>query len=95
MSGIAASRPAVLRFLSRDEYNHLHEVISRRFPEHLAEFVVSVHSGMRLSEQYATTWNQVDLDRRQIRTNKAKSNRKVILGRTIHLNNDAIAAIES
>lgn len=84
-----------LRFLSRDEYNHLHEVISRRFPEHLAEFVVSVHSGMRLSEQYTTTWNQVDLDRRQIRTNKARSNRKVILGRTIHLNNDAVAAIES
>jgi len=82
-----------LRFLSRDEYNKLHEVISRRFPEHLAEFVVSVHSGMRLSEQYATTWNQVHLDRRLIRTNKAKNNRKVILGRTIHLNKDAIAAI--
>jgi integrase len=37
----------------------------------------------------------IHLDRRLIRTNKAKSNRKVILGRTIHLNNDAIAAIES
>ena len=70
-------------------------MIARRFPEHLAEFVVSVHSGMRLSEQYATTWNQVHLERRLIRTSKAKSNRKVILGRTIHLNKDAIAAIES
>jgi integrase len=84
-----------LRFLSRDEYNKLQEVIARRFPEHLAEFVVSVHSGMRLSEQYATTWNQVHLERRLIRTSKAKSNRRVILGRTIHLNKDAIAAIES
>ena len=40
-----------LRFLSREEYDRLHKVITARFPEHLAEFVVSVHTGMRLSEQ--------------------------------------------
>jgi len=31
-------------------------------PEHLAEFVVSIHTGMRLSEQYSLTWGPVNLD---------------------------------
>lgn len=30
-----------LRFLTRDEYDRLHKVVAKRFPEHLAEFVVS------------------------------------------------------
>jgi hypothetical protein len=46
-----------LRFLSREEYDRLHKVIAVRFPEHLAEFVVSVHTGMRLSEQYSSLWS--------------------------------------
>lgn len=62
-----------LRFLSREEYDKLHKVISKRFPEHLAEFVVSVHKGMRLSEQYTCTWSQVHLDRRTIELTKTNN----------------------
>lgn len=80
-----------LRFLSQDEYAALHKVISERFPEHLAEFVVSVHTGMRLSEQYTCTWSQVHLDRRTIELTKTKNGS----ARTVHLNSDAVAAIES
>ena len=80
-----------LRFLSREEYDKLHKVISKRFPEHLAEFVVSVHTGMRLSEQYTCTWSQVHLDRRTIELTKTKNGS----ARTVHLNSDAIAALES
>jgi integrase len=80
-----------LRFLSQDEYAALHKVISKRFPEHLAEFVVSVHTGMRLSEQYTCTWSQVHLDRRTIELTKTKNGS----ARTVHLNSDAVAAIES
>jgi integrase len=54
------------RYYSRDEYNRLLEVIQRRFPEHVAEFIVSVHTGMRLGEQYTITWSQVHVDRREI-----------------------------
>jgi len=39
-------------------------VIAKRFPEHLAEFTLSVQTGMRLSEQYGLKWGQVHLDRR-------------------------------
>ncbi|MGB9075921.1 MAG: tyrosine-type recombinase/integrase, partial [Terracidiphilus sp.] len=80
-----------LRFLSRDEYDKLHKVIAKRFPEHLAEFVVSIHTGMRLTEQYTCTWSQVHLDRRTIELTKTKNGS----ARTVHLNSDAVSAIES
>ena len=80
-----------LRYLTREEYARLYEVIQRRFPEHLAEFVFSVHSGARLSEQYRILWPMVDI----VRTARAKSNRRVIEGRTILLNAESIEAVES
>ena len=80
-----------LRFLSPEEFDRLHAVIARRFPEHLAEFVVSIHTGMRLSEQYSLTWGQVNLDRRSVELTKTKNG----TARTVHLNTDAVAAIES
>lgn len=47
------------RFLSRDvEYPKLCKIIAEKFPKHLNEFIVSVHTGMRLSEQYGCTWRQ-------------------------------------
>jgi hypothetical protein len=39
-----------LRFLSYQEYDSLCKIIEQRSPEHLAEFVISVHTGMRLTE---------------------------------------------
>lgn len=80
-----------LRFLSYDEYDQLCKVISERFPEHLAEFIVSVHTGMRLTEQYTTEWSQVHLDRRTIELTKTKNG----YARTVHLNADAVNAIKS
>ncbi|MBB5316676.1 tyrosine-type recombinase/integrase [Tunturibacter empetritectus] len=80
-----------LRFLSRDEYDTLHEAIKARFPEHLAEFIVSVNTGMRLSEQYSLTWGQVHLDRRTIDLTKTKNGS----ARTVHLNADAVAALKT
>jgi hypothetical protein len=43
-------------------------LISERFPSHLAEFVVSVKTGMRRTEQYSCRWSQVHLDPPQGRT---------------------------
>ena len=80
-----------LQFLSREEYDRLHAVIAEKYPEHLAEFVVSVHTGMRLTEQYTCQWLQVHLKRKAIELTKTKNEHR----RTVHLNGDAIAAIES
>jgi integrase len=80
-----------LRFLSREEYDKLYRVIARRFPEHLAEYMTAVHTGMRLSEQYTVEIGQFDRHRRAIDLDKSKNGD----ARTVHLNADALAAIES
>ena len=82
---------ARLWYLTREEYDRLYAVIQKRFPQHLAEFVVSVHTGLRLSEQYSTTWGQVDLERRAIRLTETKNGS----ARTVHLNADSVTAIQS
>jgi site-specific recombinase XerD len=66
-------------------------VIKQRFPEHLAEFVFSVNTGMRLSEQYSCMWAYVDLNRRAIDLLKTKN----YASRTVHLNPDALDVIKS
>ena len=83
--------PGRLRFFTRDEYNRICRVIRKRFPQHLAEFVVSVHTGMRPSELYTTEWSQVDLDRRAIELTITKNG----YARPVRLNGDAIEAIRS
>ena len=80
-----------LRFLSREDYDKLYKIIERRFPEHLAEFIISVSTGMRLSEQYSLTWGQVHLDRRTIDLTKTKNGS----ARTVHLNADSVAAFQT
>jgi integrase len=79
------------RFLSREEYQRLHDVIAKRFPEHLSEFVVSVHTGMRLSEQYGCTWGIVHFDRKTIELGKTKSGDP----RTVNLNKTAVEALQA
>ncbi|HEX6771014.1 MAG TPA: site-specific integrase [Acidobacteriaceae bacterium] len=81
-----------IRFLSReDEYPRLLAAIRKLSPEHIAEFVVSVMTGMRLTEQYTTEWSQYHQDRRVIELTKTKNGD----ARTVHLNEAAIDAIES
>jgi integrase len=80
-----------LRYLTRDEYARLCDVLATKYPQHLAEFILSVQTGMRLSEQYSTTWSQVHLERRAIELTKTKNGS----ARTVHLNSDAIAALRS
>lgn len=80
-----------LRFLSREEYDRLLAVIRNRVPEHAPSFIASVNSGMRLSEQFTSEWSQYHPDRRAIDLSKTKNGDS----RTVHLNKDAIDAIES
>jgi integrase len=79
------------RYYTYDEYSRLLDVVQRRFPDHTAEFVVAVHTGMRLGEQYTITCGQVHLDRREIRLHKTKNGSS----RTVSLNADAVTALKS
>jgi integrase len=73
----------------RFENSHDHE--ARLSVTKLLQFVVSVHTGMRLSEQYTVTWGQYFPKRKAIELSKTKNGS----GRVAHLNADAVAAIES
>jgi integrase len=42
-----------------DEESRLRTAIEKRHPEHLPEFVIALHTGMRPSEQYGLTWDRV------------------------------------
>jgi integrase len=77
-----------IRYLSYTEYDRLYEVIAEKSPHHLAEFIVSVHTGMRLGEQYRVTWGDVDLDRRLLRIESKNGT-----VRTVVLNSTALTAL--
>ncbi len=79
------------RFLSHEEYEQLCVIIRERYPLQLPAFVVSVHTGMRLSEQFSCIWSQVDFRRQIIDLPKTKNG----LARIVRLNTTALAAIAS
>ena len=79
-----------VRFLSDGEEARLRATIERRFPQFLPHFLLSLHTGMRMSEQYGLHWNQVDFELRQIHLPRTKNGDP----RTIPLNTIALTALD-
>jgi integrase len=79
-----------VRFLSDAEEVRLRAAIEHRFKEFLPHFLLSIHTGMRMSEQYGLDWHQIDFERRQIHLPKTKNGDP----RTIPLNSIAVAALK-
>jgi integrase len=79
-----------VRFLSDAEERRLRAAIERRFAEFLPHFLLSIHTGTRMSEQYGLRWNQVDFERRQLHLIRTKNSDS----RTIPLNAIAPAALQ-
>lgn len=80
-----------IRFLSQDEYYAVLASIEALCPERRAEFVFSVLTGMRLSEQYTLTWNQVDVVAGRAFLTETKNGSD----RTVHLNVDVRAVLRA
>jgi integrase len=79
-----------LRFLSRDEYSKLSDIIKRDNPRQHPAFVVSVYTGMRWGEQFSITWGQVDFKRRVIHLSQTKNGS----ARNVPLNRVALEALK-
>lgn len=79
-----------VRFLADIEEKRLSAAIKGRFPEFLPHFLLSLHTGMRMSEQYGLHWNQIDFERRQLHLAKTKNGDP----RVIPLNAVAVAALD-
>jgi integrase/recombinase XerD len=74
------------RFLSRDEYRRLLAASS----PHLRPLIeMAVETGMRLEELLSLKWEQVDLERREVRLVRTKSNRP----RVVPLSDKAVAVL--
>jgi integrase len=63
---------ARVRWLTAEEEARLRAVIERDYPAELAAFDLSLHTGMRRSEQYGLTWDCVDIERRQLTIPRSK-----------------------
>jgi len=79
-----------IRFLTDDEEKRLRKAIAKEFPEHLPELTISLGTGMRLSEQYSLTWEQIDFARKEINLEQTKNGS----ARTIPMNSDVRRAFE-
>jgi site-specific recombinase XerD len=79
-----------IRFLSAEEETVLRKVVEAKWPERLAEFVLSLNTGLRLSEQYGLTWADVSVSRCVLTIPRSKN------GSTRHvpLNQAALRALE-
>ena len=72
------------------EEERLTAVIREHWPHYLPAFLVSLHTGMRASEQFGLTWSQVSFARRQIHLPKTKAHK----ARYIPLNAVALGALQ-
>jgi integrase len=60
------------RYLKDHEERKLRAVITDKYPEHLPEFELALHTGMRRGEQYTCEWSWVDLDRQVLTAQQAR-----------------------
>lgn len=78
-----------VRFLTVEEEQRLRKVIGEKWPRHLPELDLALHTGLRRSEMYGLDWQDVDLARRFLRVRRGKNGE----GRYVRLNSIALAAL--
>jgi site-specific recombinase XerD len=83
-----------VRFLSRGEngeYARLVKAIREKSPEHVAEFIFALNTGLRLSSQYGASYEMMDWARKVLDIPRTKNDEAA----HVPLNNDVLAAIRS
>jgi integrase len=79
-----------IRFLTPEEEGRIRAVLRKKCPSCLPAFVVSLHTGLRASEQWGLRWTDIDLERRTLTVRKQKSGKGE---RHIRLNQVAVDAL--
>lgn len=83
-----------IRFLSRDEEEKLVAVMRERFPKYLPVFMLSIHTGMRLSEQLRSKVGDYDPEAKVLAVKQTK-NRRGASVRYVPMTPIAVAAYEA
>jgi site-specific recombinase XerD len=79
-----------VRWLSDTEEPQLRNAISKRTPQHVPAFDLSLNTGMRSGEQFSLRWSQIDADRCSLFLPKTKNGKS----RHIPLNAVAMEALQ-
>jgi site-specific recombinase XerD len=82
---------ARIRFLSPEEETKLRAAIEATCLERIAELELSLHTGLRMSEQYRLRWEDVSFTRRTLTIARSKNG----ASRHVPLNKAALRALES
>jgi len=77
------------RWLSPEEEARLRIAIAARHPEHIPELEIALNTGLRLSEMYGLTWENVNLSRRVLTVPRAKNGEM----RHVPINTAALSAL--
>jgi site-specific recombinase XerD len=78
-----------VRYLTPEEETKLRTVLEGRWPSHIQELDLALHTGLRLSEMYGLDWQDVDLARRLILIRRGKNGES----RYARLNSIALKAL--
>jgi len=77
------------RWLATEEETRLRAAIEARHPEHIPELELALNTGLRLSEMYGLTWENVNLSRRILTVPRSKNGEM----RHVPLNSTAVAVL--
>jgi site-specific recombinase XerD len=78
-----------VRYLSHEEETRLRNVLVKDWPGHVPELDLALHTGLRLSEMYGLTWENVNLSQRLLTIPRCKNGER----RYVRLNSVALAAL--
>ena len=80
-----------VRWLSPEEESRLRKIIKRDYPDHMPEFELALHTGLRLGEMYGLSWEHVNLDLRLLTIPRSKNGES----RHIRFNPVALSALRA
>ncbi len=81
-----------VRFLALNEEDAITNILANRYPSYLPAFLISLHTGMRASEQSRLHWSDINFDRTLLTVRKMANTKN---GRHVPLNHIAMCALES
>ena len=81
-----------VRFLTPEEEERIRKALSTRCSSYLPAFIVSLHTGLRASEQWNLRWSDIDLERRSLTVRRQKTGKGE---RHIPLNKTALSAFKT
>jgi integrase len=81
-----------VRFLTPDEERRITKVLATRSPCFLPTFLISIHTGLRASEQWRLEWSDINFEQKVLTVRKLANTKS---GRHIPLNKIALDALHT